>query len=58
MLIILFIKVEIKRLFSIIRNVITYRRSRLILITIEVIMMIRYNEINNTHDFLTINQNN
>ena len=55
---ILFIGVGVKRLFSIARNIIIYRRSRFILITIEVIIMIRYNKINNTYDLLTINQNN
>ena len=56
--IISFIGIKIKRLFNIIRNIITYRRSRFILITIEVIIIIWYNKINNTHNFLTINQNN
>ena len=51
-------KIKVKRLFNIIRNVIIYRRSRLISTTIEVIMMIRYNKINNTHNPLTTNQNN
>ena len=52
------IGVGVKRLFNIIHNIIIYRRSRFILITIEVIIMIRYNEINNTYYFLTTNQNN
>ena len=54
-LVILFIGVGIKRLFNIIRNIIIYRRLKLILITIEAIMIIRYNEINNTHNLLIIN---
>ena len=54
-LIILFIMIEIKRLFSIIRNIIIYRRSRFILITIEVIIITRYNKINNINNFLIIN---
>ena len=54
-LVILFVKIEVKRLFNIIRNIIVYRRSRLILITIEVIIMIRYNKINNTYNPLIIN---
>ena len=57
-LIILFIEVEVERLFSIVRDVIIYSRSKFILITIEVIMIIRYNKINNTYNSLTINQNN
>ena len=56
--IILFIGVRIKRLFNIIRNIIIYLRSRFILITIEAIIMIRYNKINNIHNLFTINQNN
>ena len=58
MLIIPFIGIKIKRLFNITRNIITYRRSRLILITIETIIIIRYNKINNIYISLIINQNN
>ena len=50
--------IGIKRLFSIIHNIITYRRSRLISITIEAIIMIRYNKINDTYSPLIINKNN
>ena len=57
-LVILLIGIKIRRLFNIARNIIIYRRSRLISITIEIIIMIKYNKINNTHNSLTINQNN
>ena len=57
-LVIPLIGVGVKRLFSIVRNIIIYRRSKFISTTIEAIMMIRYNKINNTHNPLTINQNN
>ena len=57
-LVIPFIKIGVKRLFNIIRDVITYRRSRLILTTTEAIIIIKYNKINNTHNPLTTNQNN
>ena len=55
MLVILFIKIGVKRLFNIIRNIIIYRRSRLILIIIEIIIIIKYNKINNTYNPLIIN---
>ena len=50
--------IKIERLFSIIRNIIIYRRSRFILTTIEIIIIIRYNEINNIYNPITTNQNN
>ena len=49
------IEIGVKRLFSLIRNIIIYRRSRFILITIEVIIIIKYNKINNTYNPLIIN---
>ena len=54
-LVILIIKLEVKRLFNIARNIIIYRRSKPISITIEVIIIIRYNKINNTYNLLIIN---
>ena len=57
-LVIPLIGIKVERLFNIARNIITYRRSRLISTTIEIIMMIRYNKINNTHNLLITNQNN
>ena len=57
-LIILLIGVRVERLFNLVRNTIIYRRLRFILTAIEAIMIIMYNKINNTHNLLTINQNN
>ena len=57
-LVFLLIGIGVKRQFNIVRDIIIYRRSRLISTTIEVIMMIRYNNINNTYDPLTTNHNN